>query len=75
MHIVFGALSDPLTKQLPQPVRLRRTWINCCKTWQEDAHSITRLSIHRHLSEAETSRARQRLLTTIAYFYKKYKFL
>ncbi len=74
MNIEFGALCDPLTKQLPQPKRLRRTWLNCCKTWQQDADAITRLSIHQHLSESERDKARKRLLATIAYFYKKYGF-
>lgn len=75
MNIEFGALVDPLTKQLPQPVRHRREWIGCCKTWQRDADAITRLAIHKHLSDAEKDSARRRLLKTIAYFYKKYKFL
>ena len=75
MKISFGALSDPLAQQLPQPQRLRRTWLNCCKTWQQDADAITRLKIHQHLSEREAERARQRLIKTMQYFYKRHKFL
>lgn len=75
MQISFGALVDPLIAQLPEPVRNRRTWLSCCKTWQQDADAITRLVIHQHLSQAECDRARNRLLKTIAFFYKKYKFL
>ena len=71
VQVAFGALVDPLIAQLPKPVRFRRTWLSCCKTWQQDADAITRLSIHRHISEKETARARQRLLKTIAYFYKQ----
>ena len=75
MNITFGALCDPLTTQLPQPKQNRRTWLGCCKTWQADADSITRLKIHQHLSESEADRARRRLMKTIAYFYKYHKFL
>lgn len=73
--ITFGALADPMIAQLPEPVRNRRTWLSCCKTWQEDADALSRLIIHHHLSAREGERGRQRLLKTIAYFYKKHKFL
>lgn len=75
MNIIFGAMADPLIAQLPEPVRNRRTWLGCCKTWQQDADALTRLVIHRHLSDRECERGRQRLLKTIAYFYRKHKFL
>ncbi len=75
MNIAFGALADKLVAQLPEPVRHRRTWLSCCATWQQDADAITRLSIHHHLSKSERDRARQRLLKTIAFFYRKYRFV
>lgn len=75
LELTFGALCDPLVKQLPQPKQLRRTWIGCCKTWQRDADAITRLAIHRHLTKSETDRARRRLIDTIHYFYKRHNFL
>ncbi len=75
MTVEFGALAPKMIAQLPDPKRNRRTWLGCCSTWQQDADAITRLSIHGLITESERDRSRQRLLKTIAYFYKHHKFI
>jgi hypothetical protein len=60
----FGALCEPLAMQLAQQGHVVTKKNG--RILQEFADSITVLSLHGMLSEAETHRARQRFLNRIA---------
>lgn len=61
MNVTFGALADPLSKQLGLPTRSPLV-----QHLQRCADSITLLAVKGLLSEAEVHRARRRLLKKIA---------
>lgn len=61
LHITFGAMADPLKKQLagcglPEK-RIAK--------WQREADAITLLSVNGLLRDPEKTRARDRLMRTI----------
>ena len=65
LSIHFGAFANPLVKQL-MGLRFRLPDVG---HWQKDADAIVRLRIRGFLSEAETSRARDRLSKKIVKAY------
>lgn len=59
--IVFGAMADPLKKQLAgSGINARRI-----EKWQREADAITMLAISGLLRDPEKTRARERLVRTI----------
>lgn len=64
VQVTFGALADPLARQLGLPSRRLRYL-------QECADGIVALSIGGLLTDAETHRARQRLMKRIMQTFRK----
>jgi len=66
MQVVFGALADPLYKQLRLPRRRLRYLQDC-------ADSIVTLAIGGLLADAEVHRARKRLMARISETFPELK--
>ena len=65
MEITFGALAEPLHKQLGEPE-------DKLELLQRAADSVAYLSIHGFLSESETHSARKRIVKEIGRLQHKY---
>jgi len=61
LEIRFGALSDPIQKQIRQQGKR----LSNARLWQDRADCITKLSVSGLLSDAETHRARGRFMRQI----------
>lgn len=66
LSIAFGALVDPLVKQLRDAgICITPELGKKILVWQAHAHAITRLAVNGILPESEVKTARKRLLKTI----------